>query len=47
MAKQEAAEVLTIDGRDVRVSNPSKPYFTRDVKLTKLEVAEYYLSVAE
>jgi DNA ligase D-like protein (predicted polymerase) len=47
MAKQEPAEVLTIDGRDVRVTNPSKPYFTREVKLTKLEVAEYYLSVAE
>jgi DNA ligase D-like protein (predicted polymerase) len=47
MAKQEPAEVLTIDGREVRVTNPSKPYFTRDVKLTKLEIAEYYLSVAE
>jgi DNA ligase D-like protein (predicted polymerase) len=47
MAKPEAAEVLTIDGREVRVTNPNKPYFTRDVKLTKLEVAEYYLSVAE
>ncbi|HEY4306714.1 MAG TPA: DNA polymerase domain-containing protein [Gemmatimonadaceae bacterium] len=47
MAKQEAVELLTIDGREVRVTNPAKPYFQREVKLTKLEVALYYLSVAE
>src|SRR3954466_10897775 len=45
MAKQNA-EVLTIEGREVRVSNPNKPYFSRDVKLTKLDVVQYYLSVA-
>ena len=47
MAKEEAAEVLSIDGRDVRVTNPDKPYFTRDVKLSKLEIVQYYLSVAD
>src|SRR5687768_11477299 len=46
MAKKESAELLSIDGRDVRISNPAKPYFSRDVKLTKLNVVEYYLSVA-
>src|SRR3954466_7090641 len=46
MAKQNA-EVLTIEGREVRVSNPNKPYFSRDVKLTKLDVVKYYLSVAD
>ncbi len=46
MAKQEAAEVLSIDGREVRVTNPEKPYFSRDVKLSKLDVVQYYLSVA-
>jgi bifunctional non-homologous end joining protein LigD len=46
MPKEEAAEVLTIDGREVRVTNPAKPYFSRDVKLTKLEVVQYYLAVA-
>jgi bifunctional non-homologous end joining protein LigD len=45
MAKQESAAVLTIDGREVRVSNPDKPYFSRDVKLSKLDVVQYYLSV--
>src|SRR6266508_2015122 len=46
MAKKEAAEVLSIDGRDVRISNPDKPYFSRGVKLSKLDVVQYYLSVA-
>ena len=46
MAKKDAAEILSIEGRDVRISNPDKPYFSRDVKLTKLDVVRYYLSVA-
>ena len=46
MAKKEAAEILSIDGREVRISNPDKPYFSRDVKLSKLDVVNYYLSVA-
>src|SRR3954465_690568 len=47
MPKKEAAEILTVDGREVRVSNPAKPYFSRDVKLTKLDLVRYYLSVAD
>ena len=46
MAKKEDAEILSIDGREVRVTNPDKPYFSRDVKLSKLDVVQYYLSVA-
>ncbi|MEX2111252.1 MAG: DNA polymerase domain-containing protein [Gemmatimonadaceae bacterium] len=46
MAKKESAEVLSIDGRDIRITNPAKPYFSRDVKLSKLDVVRYYLSVA-
>ena len=46
MGKQEKAEALAVDGREVRVTNPDKPYFSRDVKLSKLEVVRYYLSVA-
>jgi len=46
MAKKDTAEILSIDGRDVRVTNPDKPYFSRDVKLSKLDVVRYYLSVA-
>ena len=46
MAKSDNAAVLAIDGREVRISNPDKPYFSRDVHLSKLEVVRYYLSVA-
>jgi DNA ligase D-like protein (predicted polymerase) len=44
--KDEAAVVLTIEGRQVRVTHPDKPYFTRQAKLTKLDLVRYYLSVA-
>lgn len=43
----EDAEVLSVDGRKVRVTHPEKPYFTRLVKLTKLDLVRYYLAVAE
>jgi len=46
MAKKEEPEILDIEGREVRVSNPSKLYFAADVKLTKLELVRYYLAVA-
>jgi bifunctional non-homologous end joining protein LigD len=46
MPKKEAVEILTIEGRDVRISNPDKLYFSRDVQLTKLELVRYYLDVA-
>ncbi len=44
--KKDDAEILSIDGREVRVSHPSKPYFTKVVKLSKLDIVGYYLSVA-
>ena len=46
MGKEEAPEVLSIDGREVRVTHPSKPYFSRQTQLSKLDVVRYYLSVA-
>ncbi len=46
MSKRDTAEVLEIDGHEVRITNPDKPYFSRDVKLSKLDVVQYYLSVA-
>ena len=39
-------EVLTIDGREVRVTHPDKPYFSLDTKLSKLDLVRYYLSIA-
>jgi bifunctional non-homologous end joining protein LigD len=47
MPKKEKGELLSIDGREVRVTNPDKPYFSRDVKLSKLDVVRYYLAVAD
>ncbi|HEU4508289.1 MAG TPA: DNA polymerase domain-containing protein [Pyrinomonadaceae bacterium] len=47
MAKaNEQAEVLSIDGREVRITHPDKPYFTLQTKLSKLELVRYYLSIA-
>ena len=43
---QEEAELLTIEGREVRVTHPGKLYFSREAKLTKLDLVRYYLSVA-
>ena len=46
MPKEDATELLSIDGREVRVSNPNKLYFSRQTKLSKLELIRYYLSIA-
>ena len=46
MGKEEAAELLSIEGREVRVSHPGKLYFSRQTKLSKLDLVRYYLSVA-
>jgi bifunctional non-homologous end joining protein LigD len=46
VGKEQAAELLSIEGREVRVTHPDKPYFSRQTKLSKLDVLRYYLSVA-
>ena len=46
MGKPEAAEVLSIDGREVRVTHPGKLYFSKQTKVSKLDLVRYYLSVA-
>ncbi|HMF01843.1 MAG TPA: DNA primase small subunit domain-containing protein, partial [Terriglobia bacterium] len=43
---RDDAEVLLIDGREVRVTHPDKLYFSKELKLTKLDLVRYYLSVA-
>jgi DNA ligase D-like protein (predicted polymerase) len=43
---KEQAEVLSIDGREVRITHPDKPYFTVQTKLSKLDLVRYYLSIA-
>lgn len=45
MAKESEATVLALDGREVRVTHPDKPYFSQ-VRLSKLDLVRYFLSVA-
>jgi bifunctional non-homologous end joining protein LigD len=46
VAKDEAAELLSIGGQEIRVTHPGKLYFTKQATLTKLELVRYYLAVA-
>jgi DNA ligase D-like protein (predicted polymerase) len=43
--KEESAELLSIDGREVRVTHPDKLYFSKQTKVSKLDLVRYYLSV--
>ena len=45
-SKKEDVEILTLAGHEVRVTHPAKPYFSREAKLSKLDVVRYYLAVA-
>jgi bifunctional non-homologous end joining protein LigD len=46
VSKEEAAELLSIEGREVRVTHPGKLYFSKQVKISKLDMVRYYLSIA-
>jgi bifunctional non-homologous end joining protein LigD len=43
---EDTAEVLSLEGREVRVTHPAKPYFSKQVNVSKLDLVRYYLSVA-
>jgi len=43
---EEEAEVLSIEGHQVRVTHPNKLYFSKQTKLSKLDLVRYYLSIA-
>ncbi|HZI64309.1 MAG TPA: DNA primase, partial [Thermoanaerobaculia bacterium] len=46
MAREEPPEVLEVAGREVRVTHPSKLYFSKETRLSKLDIVRYYLAVA-
>jgi bifunctional non-homologous end joining protein LigD len=46
MAKKAASEVLSIDGREVQITNPDKLYFSSEARISKLDLVRYYLSLA-
>src|SRR5579859_4434287 len=41
------SETLSVAGREVTITNPDKPYFSREAKLSKLDIVKYFLSVAD
>jgi bifunctional non-homologous end joining protein LigD len=45
VAKPESIEVLSINGREVRITHPDKLYFSQ-ARITKLDLVRYYLAVA-
>ena len=44
MASSKDAVLLQVDGHEVRVSNPEKPYFA-ERGIRKIDVVEYFVSV--
>ena len=47
MAKESPSQVLSLEGREVQITNPDKLYFSSQVRVTKFELVNYYLSVAQ
>jgi DNA ligase D-like protein (predicted polymerase) len=43
---KEATELLSIEGREVTVSHPDKLFFSKQTRLSKLDIVRYYLAVA-
>ena len=46
MAKEAAKEVLSVEGHDVSITHPDKLYFSSQVRVSKIDLVRYYLSVA-
>jgi len=47
VSQEEAPATLSLSGRDVAITHPSKLYFSKQARLTKLDIVQYYLAVAE
>jgi len=45
VSQKEPAELLTVEGREVRITHPERVYFSH-ARITKLDLLRYYLSVA-
>jgi bifunctional non-homologous end joining protein LigD len=42
----DAAELLSIEGRIVRVTHPDKLYYSKQTQLSKVDIVRYYLAIA-
>jgi bifunctional non-homologous end joining protein LigD len=47
MTKKDGFEVLQLAGREVRITHPAKLYFSKEIRLSKIDLVRYYLSVAD
>jgi len=46
VGKEDSKEVVSLEGREVQITHPDKLYFSSQVKVSKLDLVRYYLSVA-
>jgi len=46
VGKDASKEVLSLEGREVQITHPDKLYFSSQVKVSKLDLVCYYLSIA-
>jgi bifunctional non-homologous end joining protein LigD len=46
VSKEAASEKLSIEGCEVQITHPDKLYFSTQVRISKLDLVRYYLSVA-
>ena len=46
MGEEAASQVLSVEGREVQITHPNKLYFSSQARISKLDLAHYYLSVA-
>jgi DNA ligase D-like protein (predicted polymerase) len=44
--KNSPSQVLSIDGREVEITHPDKLYFSKQIRLSKLDLVRYYLAIA-
>jgi bifunctional non-homologous end joining protein LigD len=47
VSSDSAIEQLSIGGHTVTITHPNKPYFSKQIRLSKLEIVRYFLTVAE
>jgi bifunctional non-homologous end joining protein LigD len=46
MAKEASSKVLSVEAREIQITHPDKLYFSSQVRVSKLDLVSYYLSVA-
>ena len=46
MAKESVSKVLSVEEREIEITHPDKLYFSSQVRVSKLDLVSYYLSVA-